>query len=95
MLIKVFTKNKNDKIELSEKELKELLDEAYWDGYKANNHTTWTWQTPSINWSPYYTTSTSTGNLTIGNNPEENPCWKVNYSDSCSNQVESCKTDIQ
>ena len=32
MMIKVFTTDKNGKIVLSGKELKELLDEAYWEG---------------------------------------------------------------
>jgi len=38
-MIKVFTKEKDGKIHLSEKELKDLLDEAYWEGYRANTHT--------------------------------------------------------
>ena len=36
-MIKVFTTNKDGKIELTKEELKALLDEAYWDGYKAND----------------------------------------------------------
>lgn len=36
-MIKVFTTNKDGKIELTKDELKALLDEAYWDGYRANN----------------------------------------------------------
>ena len=35
-MIKVFTTNKDGKIELTKEELQALLDEAYWDGYKAN-----------------------------------------------------------
>lgn len=31
-MIKVFTTNKNGKIELTKDELKKLLDEAYWEG---------------------------------------------------------------
>ena len=56
MMIKVFTTNKDGKITLTAKELKELLDEAYWEGYRNNNHT-WTYTTPT--WSPYYCTTTS------------------------------------
>ena len=56
MLIKIFTKNKNDKIELNEKELKELLDEAYWEGYNSKNYS-WTYRSPTI--SPYYYTTTA------------------------------------
>ena len=54
MMIKIFTTGKDGKITLTAKELKELLDEAYWEGYRNSNHT-WTYTTPS--WSPYcYTT---------------------------------------
>ena len=68
MMIKVFTTDKNGKVVLSPKELKELLDEAYWEGYRANNKT-WTYTTPT--WTPYYYTTTagqttiSSGNATI------------------------------
>ena len=53
-MIKVFTTNKNGKIELTKEELKELLDEAYWDGYKANNQLYYTYTTST--WTPYSTT---------------------------------------
>ena len=35
-MIKVFTTNKDGKIELTKDELKALLDEAYWEGYGAH-----------------------------------------------------------
>ena len=54
-MIKVFTTNKDGKIELTKDELKKLLDEAYWEGYRANN--VWAYQTP--NWSPYQWTVTT------------------------------------
>lgn len=44
MIVKVFQKNKNGKIEFTQKELENLLNEVYWDGYRANS--TWTWTTP-------------------------------------------------
>jgi len=56
MMIKIFTLNKNHKIELTEKELKELLDSAYWEGYTQNNKT-YTYTSP--NWTPYITTCAS------------------------------------
>lgn len=46
-MIKVFTTNKAGKIELTKDELKSLLDEAYWDGYKANSGT-FTYHSPYI-----------------------------------------------
>ena len=48
MKVKVFTKNKDGKIELTEKELKELLDEVYWEGYWSNSRYQYTWTSP--NW---------------------------------------------
>lgn len=62
MMIKIFTTDKDGKIVLSGKELKELLDEAYWEGYRSNNHT-WTYTTPS--WKPFYYTTTTSGGCTI------------------------------
>ena len=59
MIVKVFQKNKNGKIELTKEELETLLNEIYWDGYRANS--TWTWTTPSY---PIYTTTNSKTNTT-------------------------------
>lgn len=59
-MIKIFTLNKNKKIELTESELKELLDEAYWEGYRANSGYSWTYTTP--NYSPYITWCTTASN---------------------------------
>ena len=62
-MIKVFTTNKNGKIELTKDELKSLLDEAYWEGYRANS-IVYTYQTP--NWSPYqWSVTTASNNATI------------------------------
>lgn len=61
-MIKVFTLNKNNKIELTKEELQKLLDEAYWDG--RSHSSTWTYTTPSWNYRDYITCSTSTTNST-------------------------------
>ena len=67
MLIKVFNNNINGKIELTEEELRKILDEAYWEGYnnkRPSNTITWT----SPQWweqQPYYTTTTTSSNVTI------------------------------
>ena len=61
-MIKVFTTNKNGKIELTKDELKELLDEAYWEGYRANSYI-YTYQTP--NWSPYKWSVTTSNDYMI------------------------------
>ena len=60
-MIKVFTTNKNGKIELTKDELKKLLDEAYWEGYRANS-TTYTYRTP--NWDPFNWSVTTATNGT-------------------------------
>ena len=69
-MIKVFTTNKNGKIELSKDELKELLDEAYWEGYRANKGT-YIYTTPA--WNPYiWTNGTSVTNVTLSSNTASN-----------------------
>ena len=47
-MIKVFTLNKNGKIELTKKELEQLLNESYWEGYRNNNNYYWTYTSPSV-----------------------------------------------
>lgn len=49
-------------IELTAEELKNILDEAYWEGYRNNNHS-WTYSTP--NWTPYVYTATGTQDITL------------------------------
>lgn len=67
-MIKVFTTNKNGKIELTADELKKILDEAYWEGYRASSGLTWTYNTP--NWTPYVSTTIGQ-NTTIALNADE------------------------
>lgn len=90
MMIKVFTTDKNGKITLTAKELKELLDEAYWEGYRNNNHS-WTYTTPS--WSPYYYTTT-TDNITISTSADAKPnTVTINASDLTSGTITSNNVD--
>ena len=56
-MIKVFTLNKNGKIELTKDQLQSLLNDAYYEG-KFGTVTTWTYTSPSI--TPYYTWTGST-----------------------------------
>ena len=60
MMVKVFQTNRNGKIEFTKEELETLLNEVYWDGYRANS--TWTWTTPLSY--PIYTTTNSKTNTT-------------------------------
>ena len=77
-MIKVFTLNKNGKIELTKKELEQLLNESYWEGYRNNNNY-WTYTSPNvINYKDWYTatsrtpynvsTSTTSNSVTIKSN---------------------------
>ena len=59
-MIKVFTPNKDGKIEFTKDELEKLLNEVWWDGRNTNNY--W-WTSPS--WYPtWYSTSNTTGKPT-------------------------------
>ena len=80
MKTKVFTLNKNNKIEFTEKELKKLLDEMYNDGYEdGKRNCTYVYTTPYRNpWNWSYTTTASndytintsdtTGTITLNKN---------------------------
>jgi hypothetical protein len=48
MMIKVFTLNINGKIEISEEELRKLLDDSYWEGYYDSGKS-WVYTSPNIN----------------------------------------------
>ena len=62
MFIKCFTKNKNNKIELTEQELKELLDEVYKYGYNEGNKKTYWYTSPTV--SPWTWTVSDSGSTT-------------------------------
>lgn len=51
-MVRAFIKNKNNKIEFTEAELNNLLNEAYKEGY--NNGRYYNWYLPPFDWSPYY-----------------------------------------
>ena len=56
-MIKIFTLNKNNKIELTKEQLEHLLNEAYWEGNKYYN--TWIYSTPNTPSSYPYTITTT------------------------------------
>ncbi len=61
MKTKVFTVNKNNKIEFTEEELQKLLDEVYYDGYEDGNRLRMiTWE-PQPVYVPWVGTGTGTG----------------------------------
>lgn len=58
MMIKVFTLNNNGKIEITEEELRKLLDDSYWEGYYDSGKS-WTYASPNINPATFTTNDAS------------------------------------
>ena len=48
MMIKIFTLNINGKIEITEEDLKKLLDDSYWEGY-SDGSKSYTYTSPNTN----------------------------------------------
>lgn len=67
MKIKVFTTDQKGYITLTQKELQELLNEAYWEGYNEGNRPIPTYPNRP---NPYYWTIATNGNVTLLNNPD-------------------------
>lgn len=65
MKIKVFTTDQKGYITLTQKELQELLNEAYWEGYNEGDRTISTYPNRP---NPYYWTTATNGNVTLLNN---------------------------
>ena len=57
MMIKVFTLNINGKIEITEEELRKLLDDSYWEGYYDSGKS---WTCTSHNIDPITISTTNT-----------------------------------
>lgn len=86
MMVRVFTKNRNDKIELTETELKELLDEAYWEGYRSNSNVVYTYTTPNYWHWPYNITSDASS-TTVTFNSSTNNTTTTSYDTSAERWV--------
>lgn len=69
-MIRVFTLNKNNKIELTKEELESLLNDSYWDGYKAGSGSSWIYTSP--NWSSSNATVTNPV-ITLNTDTTTNP----------------------
>lgn len=67
MKIKVFTTDQKGYITLTQKELQELLNEAYWEGYHEGDRPIPIYPNRP---NPYYWTTVSNGNVTLLNNPD-------------------------
>lgn len=91
-MTKTFKKNKDGKIEFTVDELKELLDEAYWEGY--HNNDTWVYNTPGTGrtWWPYIWTSTTSTDVTL-NSSNDNNSHIVNAYEITPNTITMPKAD--
>lgn len=67
MKIKVFTTDQKGYITLTQKELQDLLNEAYWEGYHEGKEPIPTYPNRPV---PYYWTTATNGNVTLLNNPD-------------------------
>ena len=83
MKVKIFYPNVNGNIELTKKQLEELLEEAYNEGYKDGS-----------NYKSVYTWTTSSPSITIdnGSSTKESKWWGDNtittaYTSECVNMV--------
>lgn len=74
MKIKVFTTDQKGYITLTQKELQELLNEAYWEGYHEGDRSIPTYPNRPT---PYYWTTVSNGNVTLLNNPDVTTNTKI------------------
>ena len=61
MMVKVFEKNKNGKIQFSKEELEKVLNEVYWEGYNQKNNS-WVYTTPKLD---YVTTVSNDTGISI------------------------------
>ena len=87
-MIKVFTLNKNKKIELTKDELEKLLDDSYWEGYRANNGT-YVYHSPNW-WKPYEVTYCTTA---VGNSADQNKV-QITLNGTASDSISVSADDI-
>lgn len=78
MKIRVFTLNKDGKIELTKKELQDLLDEAYRDGSNSVTITTPSWQ-------PYYYNTRTSDTITLTNSESAIDGLTAKCTNECTN----------
>ena len=79
-MIKIFTMNKNGKIELSKEELQKLLDDSYWEGYRASSGTIYTYHSPTIG-SPWTITCNTATNTATANTIDLNTVTTSSVTD--------------
>ena len=89
-MVKIFAKNKNGKIELTEKELESLLNDSYWEGYNANKET-YVYHSP--NWSPYrWRDCVTYGSATNATLTSNTPSFNTIQNDTITAETANLKT---
>lgn len=95
MKIKVFKTNSNGKIEFTQTELENLLNEIYKSGYAEGEaegrKSNFTWASPSISTNPYYNTIT-TCNTNVDKSIDSLTCKNVNTNNT-NHSVKSTVND--
>ena len=67
MMVKVFTPNKNGKIEFTKEELEALLNEVWQDGYSSNRQ--YLWASPTVVNVPHLPTTITCDSITASGEP--------------------------
>lgn len=86
-MTKVFTVNKNGKIELTKEELQKLLDDSYWEGYRANTGT-YVYTSPVHWWNPWSVTYCNSSDTVASSTID------ANYASISSDKISISLNDI-
>lgn len=84
-MVKVFTPNKNGKIEFTKKELENLLNEVWRDGYNSN--TNYTWHSPWWYGNTYTAVSCTDSTSTVTIPSSDNITLTSNNATLSSNDI--------
>ena len=84
-MVKVFTPNKNGKIEFTKKELEKLLDEVWRDGYNSNNN--YYWHSPYWYGNGYYWVSCTDASSTVTIPSSDNITLTSDHATISSNDI--------
>ena len=84
-MVKVFTPNKNGKIEFTKKELEKLLDEVWRDGYNSNNN--YYWHSPYWYGNGYYWVSCTDAASTVTIPSSDNITLTSDHATISSNDI--------
>ena len=98
MKIKIFTTDKNGKITLSKDELQDIVNEAYYEGYRNGEQNGKSYIITSPHWwdTPYYSWSVSTdgsSSITIGSDPNTSTITQVSVDGTTTISKDKATSD--